>query len=203
MIIDGIPKQLNHISKDIQEEFFRIVCAPVPDYPYTSYSKDAVEYIKKFSLKQQHGIKYILKNNGGVLSVIDKNLQTFYLQQFKKEKNVETLDNNDYMYICSELASNINVNIEMSILIIMLKKSNELNNIYNKLYTTKELYKSCSRICFGCNNPLCRNHDCPLSYERRKRNGKPDGTSIKKTDCRHFALWPYCVLETFFKKICQ
>lgn len=43
---DGIPKQLNHISKDIQEEFFRIVCAPVPDYPYTSYSKDAVEYIK-------------------------------------------------------------------------------------------------------------------------------------------------------------
>lgn len=86
----------------------------------------AVEYIKKFSLKQQHGIKYILKNNGGVLSVIDKNLQTFYLQQFKKEKNVETLDNNDYMYICSELASNINVNIEMSILIIMLKKSNEL-----------------------------------------------------------------------------
>lgn len=26
---------------------------------------------------------------------------------------------------------------------------------------------------------------------------------IKKTDCRHFALWPYCVLETFFKKICQ
>lgn len=45
------------------------------------------------------------------------------------------------MYICSELASNINVNIEMSILIIMLKKSNELNNIYNKLYTTKELYK--------------------------------------------------------------
>lgn len=138
---DGIPKQLNHISKDIQEEFFRIVCAPVPDYPYTSYSKDTVEYIKKFSLKQQHGIKYILKNNGGVLSVIDKNLQTFYLQQFKKEKNVETLDNNDYMYICSELASNINVNIEMSILIIMLKKSNELNNIYNKLYTTKELYK--------------------------------------------------------------
>ena len=82
-----------------------------------------------------------MKNNGGVLSVIDKNLQTFYLQQFKKEKNVETLDNNDYMYICSELASNINVNIEMSILIIMLKKSNELNNIYNKLYTTKELYK--------------------------------------------------------------
>ena len=67
---------------------------------------------------------------------------------------------------------------------------------------TKELYKSCSRICFGCNNPLCRNHDCPLSYERRKRNGKPDGTSIKKTDCMHFALWPYCVLETFFKKIC-
>lgn len=65
-----------------------------------------------------------MKNNGGVLSVIDKNLQTFYLQQFKKEKNVETLDNNDYMYICSELASNINVNIEMSILIIMLKKSN-------------------------------------------------------------------------------
>ncbi|MCO7154045.1 hypothetical protein NIA73_12635 [Anaerobutyricum hallii] len=25
---------------------------------------------------------------------------------------------------------------------------------------------------------------------------------LKKTDCRHFALWPYCVLETFLKKIC-
>lgn len=35
------------------------------------------------------------------------------------------------------------------------------------------------------------------------REEKGMGTSIKKTDCRHFALWPYCVLETFFKKICQ
>ena len=39
-------------------------------------------------------------------------------------------------------------------------------------------------------------------YLMREEKGKPDGTSIKKTDCRHFALWPYCVLETFLKKIC-
>lgn len=25
----------------------------------------------------------------------------------------------------------------------------------------------------------------------------------KRLIARHFALWPYCVLETFFKKICQ
>lgn len=137
---DEIPKQINNISADIQEELFRIISAPVPDYPYTSYSKDAREHMEKYSWGQ-HGIKYIIKTNGGVLSIIDKNLLDYFSSKFKEENNTSVLDDSDYTYMCNTLANNMNVNIEFAILIIMLKKTNECNDIYNKKQKKRNLFK--------------------------------------------------------------
>lgn len=105
---DEIPKQVNNISADIQEELFRIISAPVPDYPYTSYSKDAREYMEKYSWGQ-HGIKYIIKTNGGVLSLIDKNLLDYFSNKFKEENNTSVLDDSDYTYMRNMLANNMNI----------------------------------------------------------------------------------------------
>lgn len=137
---DEIPRQINNISSDIQEELFRIISAPVPDYPFTSYSKDAREHIEKLSWGQ-HSIKYIIKTNGGVLSLIDKNLLDYYSSIFKKENNTSVLDDSDYTYMCNMLANDININIEFAIIIIMLKRTNECNDIYNKTQKKHNLFK--------------------------------------------------------------
>lgn len=137
---DEIPKQVNNISADIQEELFRIISAPVPDYPYTSYSKDAREYMEKYSWGQ-HGIKYIIKTNGGVLSLIDKNLLDYFSNKFKEENNTSVLDDSDYTYMCNMLANNMNIIIEFSILIIMLKKTNECNDMFSKKQKKHNLFK--------------------------------------------------------------
>lgn len=137
---DEIPRQINNISADIQEELFRIISAPVPNYPFTSYTKDAREHIEKLSWGQ-HGIKYIIKTNGGVLSLIDKNLLDYYSSIFKEKNNTSVLDDSDYTYMCNMLANDININIEFAIIIIMLKKTNECNDIYNKTQKKHNLVK--------------------------------------------------------------
>lgn len=137
---DKAPKQINNLSPELQEEFFRIVSAPVPDYPYTSYAKDAQEHIKKYSWGQ-HGIKYIIKTNGGVLSLIDKDLLNYYIDNFKEQLCVSELSNIEYINMCKQIATNINVNIEFAILIIMQKKQNEANNIFEKAIKKESLVK--------------------------------------------------------------
>ncbi|MCM1399198.1 MAG: hypothetical protein NC225_06905 [Clostridium sp.] len=137
---DEMPNQINSMSTELQEELFRIISAPVPDYSYTSYSKDAREHMIKYSWGN-HGMKYIIKTNGGVLSLIDKNLLNYYISEFKAETNTSVLDNDDYTYMCNLLANDINTNIEFAILIIMLKKTNVCNNIYNKTQKRRDLFK--------------------------------------------------------------
>ena len=91
-----MPNQINNISSELQEELFRIISAPVPEHSYTSYSSDAREHMKKYSWGQ-HGIKYIMKTNGGVLSLIDRSLLNYYINEFKKSTNTPVLDNKLYM----------------------------------------------------------------------------------------------------------
>ena len=134
-----MPNQINNISSELQEELFRIISAPVPEHSYTSYSSDAREHMKKYSWGQ-HGIKYIMKTNGGVLSLIDRSLLNYYINEFKKSTNTPVLDNNDYTYMCNLLANDINTNIEFAILITMLKRTNECNNIFDKSKNKFDLF---------------------------------------------------------------
>ena len=137
---DEIPNQIDNIPQDIQEELFKIISAPVPDLPYTSFARDAKDHLSKYSWGE-HGIKYIIKTTGGVLSLIDKNLLNFFSDSYKRDTNTSVLDDSDHLYMCNLLANNININIEFAILIIMLKKTNEHNDLYNKTNRPKNLFR--------------------------------------------------------------
>lgn len=65
----------------------------------------------------------------------------YYSSIFKEENNTSVLDDSDYTYMCNMLANDININIEFAIIIIMLKKTNECNDIYNKTQKKHNLVK--------------------------------------------------------------
>lgn len=137
---DGIPKQLNNISKDVQEDLYRIIAAPVPNRRDTSYYRDAQEYIQKNSWGR-HGINYLTKTTGGCLSYIDQGLLDMVTEQYKNQTGVKDIKADDHYRICNDLARDVHVNAELALLIIMMKKMNDLNNFYKKVFKPKELAK--------------------------------------------------------------
>ncbi len=137
---DGIPKQLNNVSKDVQEDLYRIIAAPVPKRKDTSYYRDAWEYIQKNSWGG-HGMNYLTKTTGGCLSYIDQGLLDMVTEQYKIRTGVKDIESEDHYWICSGLARDVHVNAEFALLIIMLKKMNDLNNFYKKVFKPKELAK--------------------------------------------------------------
>lgn len=137
---DGIPKQLNNISKDVQEDLYRIIAAPVPNRRDTSYYRDAQEYIQKNSWGR-HGINYLTKTTGGCLSYIDQGLLDMVTEQYKNRTGIKDIEADDHYRICNDLARDVHVNAELALLIIMMKKMNDLNNFYKKVFKPKELAK--------------------------------------------------------------
>lgn len=137
---DGIPKQLNNISRDVQEDLYRIIAAPVPNRKDTSYYRDAQEYIQKNSWGR-HGINYLTKTTGGCLSYIDQGLLDMVTEQYKNQTGVKDIKADDHYRICNDLARDVHVNAELALLIIMMKKMNDLNNFYKKVFKPKELAK--------------------------------------------------------------
>ena len=99
---DGIPKQLNNISKDVQEDLYRIIAAPVPNRRDTSYYRDAQEYIQKNSWGR-HGINYLTKTTGGCLSYIDQGLLDMVTEQYKNQTGVKDIKADDHYRICNEM----------------------------------------------------------------------------------------------------
>lgn len=137
---DFAPKSVNVIPDSVQEEFFRIITAPVPDYPYTSYKKDAQEYLKKYSTGS-HGIKSIVKTTGGCLTFVDQGLLDYYTQNYKEQYGMEDLDAMHHMRMCNALAANLQTNTEFALLIILLKKMNQSNDYVKKKMIPRELTK--------------------------------------------------------------
>ncbi len=130
---DNIPDRVNSISPDLQEDIFRIVCAPVPNYPFMSFSSQAHEYYEKYTCGQ-NGMKYIIKTTGGVLSLSDKGFRDYCFNHFKETYSLSTLSGGSYYLSCSEMAGTLNMNIEFAIIMVMLKKLNESSTIYNKTH---------------------------------------------------------------------
>lgn len=135
---EGIPKQINSIPKEDQEELFRIVAAPVPTGGNTSYVSDAIKYIQENGYGE-HGIKYIVKTTGGCLSLIDKRLLDYIANAYKDQINNSILDEDDHFFICNTIASDISSNVEFVLLIIVLKKINERNDYYMKTFSVKKI----------------------------------------------------------------
>lgn len=136
---DGIPQHINSISKDITEDLFRIICAPVPSRKNTSYTKDAIEYLNNHSWGG-HGIKYIAKSTGGCLSFIDQTILNDISNDYKTQDRTTILTPfDDYYYICNNLARDLCANVEFALIIILLKKTNESNDYFNKIASIKKL----------------------------------------------------------------
>lgn len=136
---DGIPQHINSIPNDMKEDLFRIICAPVPSRNNTTYTKDADEYLKNHSWGG-HGVKYIAKSTGGCLSFIDKTILDYVSDDYKTQTKTAVLTPfNDYYYLCNKLARDLCVNVEFALLIILLKKTNESNDYFNKITSMKKL----------------------------------------------------------------
>ena len=136
---DGRPQHINSIPNDVKEDLFRIICAPVPSRNNTTYSKDADEYLKNHSCGGQ-GVKYIAKSTGGCLSFIDKTISDYVSDDYKTETKTSVLTPfNDYYNLCNKLARDLCVNVEFALIIILLKKTNESNDYFNKIASMKKL----------------------------------------------------------------
>lgn len=135
---EDIPKQINNLSNELQEELFRIVAAPVPTGKHSSYVSDAKEYIQQNSYGR-HGIKYIVKTTGGCLSLIDKKLLDYAVENYKNQIDNPILDEADHFSICDFLAGDVSSNVEFVLLIIILKKINERNDYYMKVLSMKKI----------------------------------------------------------------
>lgn len=136
---DGRPQHINSIPNDVKEDLFRIICAPVPSRNNTTYSKDADEYLKNHSWGG-HGVKYIAKSTGGCLSFIDKTISDYVSDDYKTETKTSVLTPfNDYYNLCNKLARDLCVNVEFALIIILLKKTNESNDYFNKIASMKKL----------------------------------------------------------------
>lgn len=136
---DGRPQHINSIPNDVKEDLFRIICAPVPSRNNTTYSKDADEYLKNHNWGG-HGVKYIAKSTGGCLSFIDKTISDYVSDDYKTETKTSVLTPfNDYYNLCNKLARDLCVNVEFALIIILLKKTNESNDYFNKIASMKKL----------------------------------------------------------------
>lgn len=136
---DGIPQNLNSIPDSIQEDLYRIVCAPVPSRENTSYKKDAIEYIKNHSWGG-HGIKYIIKSTGGCLSFVDHSILNYVCEDYKtQEQSIVLTPFDDYYIMCNNLAKSLCLNVEFALLVSLLKKTNESNDYFNKITSSKKL----------------------------------------------------------------
>ena len=129
---DGIPRQVNAAANEVLEDLYRIVASPVPERKNISYIRKAQGYIKDNSWGDQD-INYVAKITGGCLAYIDQSLLDITYEEYKTKQGNADLDESDYFQIHQEIASDIFCNVELALLIIMLKKMNDCNCYYEKI----------------------------------------------------------------------
>lgn len=137
---DKMPAQINNIPDIFQEDIFRIISAPVPEMSCTSYRKDAKDYLNKYSWGN-HNIKYVVKTTGGCLSFIDRALLDYVSDDFKNQCGSSILSESDYFCMCNQISRELQLNAELALLIVILKKINNHNTIIQKINTTNTLTK--------------------------------------------------------------
>lgn len=123
----GCPYNVREISEDVQEELFRTIAAPITEAPYTTYREDAKAYIQNNSWGN-HNIRCILKSTGGCLSILDRTVQEYWINQFT-EKNGRRLTDIEYLDMYTQHVNLIQSSTEFPLIILLLKRINVLNDI--------------------------------------------------------------------------
>lgn len=126
---DGIPKQIENIPDQTQEDLYRIIAAPVMRIECASYKKIAREYLDSQSWGR-HNSKYITSTTGGCLSIIDEELLNWHEQQCKK------MGIDDLAVMEHFLIRDLCINVEFALVVLLLKQLNATNT-----YETKKIYQ--------------------------------------------------------------
>lgn len=140
LLIDynNMPNNINNISKSTQEELYRIVAAPIPHNPISSYKKQAVQYLKKHCINYPH-VKYYIKSTGGCVSTLDTQLLSNIIEQ--NRDLIESSNRINYE-LYKKIATEICINIEFSLILVLLQKTINAQSFFEKAKTHHSLDKA-------------------------------------------------------------
>lgn len=137
---EGLPKNINSIPDNIQEDLYSIISAPLPQREGISHKNAAKEHLRNYSWGNQD-MKYIIKTTGGCLSIIDQTLLFDIIDKFKSNYEVSELESTDYRYIYELITRDISVNAEFALIIIILKRMNDSDYYFRKKNSTSNIFK--------------------------------------------------------------
>lgn len=128
----NVPKRIESISDDIQEDLYRIIAAPVNNVDCASYSEMAKEYLEKHAWGHQN-FRYYISTTGGCLSIADEAVALWKEADYQRQCGLDSLTEEDKRFVRESIIRDLCVNIEFSLVILLLKR---LNTSY--AYTLKE-----------------------------------------------------------------
>lgn len=137
---NNMPKQVNNIPDNVQQDLFRIIAAPFQVRQGMSYKKIACDFIEKQSWCQSN-VRYITSPTGGCLSIVDTAIVDWIKEVHKKELNIKELDDKSVENIHKILVRDLCINLEFAILILLLKKINVSYSYGMKIVRSKDIHR--------------------------------------------------------------
>ena len=136
---NGMPKQMNNITLEVQEDLYRIIAAPVSVIDSTSYKQTAREYINKYSWGK-HNMKYICSTTGGCLSFVDTALVNYLQTEYKSRWEVEEFTELEIEKINRSIIRDLCINVEFALVILLLKQMNTKYFYQMKLQKPQDMH---------------------------------------------------------------
>lgn len=136
---DGIPSRVDRIKPEIMQDLYKIIAAPVQDRGGLSVRDIAREYFENHSMGKS-GIKYVTSTAGGCLSITDTETIDWMKNKHKANNNGQLLESDDLEVIYKVLTRDMSINVEMALLIPLLKKINESYIYSQKLTRAKDMH---------------------------------------------------------------
>ena len=154
---DGMPKQIENIPDQTQEDLYRIIAAPVKKLECASYKKIAKEYLDSQSWGRP-SLRYIASTTGGCLSIIDEGLLKLHDESCKNKG----IDATDFEMMDHYLIHDLCINAEYALVVLLLKRLNTIytygikktglkgiNNIQTKYNTNVMFISELQEQCYG------------------------------------------------------
>lgn len=135
---DDRPKYVQSISDDLLFEFYRIVSAPVsvPKGNLHFVKQKAKEYMNTHSVGDI-GIRYFLNIAGSCLSIVDESMQ----EEMTERLLANDIEPNEQL-VNYVLTSSAYINIEFSLIVLLLKTLNSTFAFNQKLMNKQEYLKA-------------------------------------------------------------
>lgn len=130
---DGIPSNVKDISKNTEEDLYKIIVAPIQKRDDISFEKRAKQYLNNNSYTCD-GIKYITNSMGKCISIIDKDSISYI------ENDIDYKDR-DKEEIYKMLINSVRRNIDFTFVIMLLKNMNSTLTYFQKEINSNNVHK--------------------------------------------------------------